>query len=451
MKKNHIIILLLLLATSCAHKRYTRQGEKYEKAGLLQHAVERYAAALKAKNTYADARIGLMRTSALYANKIENALDKSYQNQDDNLVVDNYKALEDLVQLAESNGIEILISERTKGQYLEAKNRYVINHYALGKKLSENEKFDEALKHFNLIIDVSPYYADVEQLISYCKAEPLYRRGQLNMQFKKYRTAYQLFGSALNIDPNYKDSKELREEALYAGMLTVTFLPVQINNSHYKSVVNSIIANVNKAVEMANNPFLQMREQTQATVLQELQKQALAANQEIDITQTIPIRAALSCRLSNLTYNKSQLTRSIKKGFVKVKLKDDKVVFKKVEYAQYKQNARASINFSYSLLSIESGLNLFSGVINPVISDNVEYIVFDGDKQNLYSGNWEKKYTPFDPKKDIIHDTFISKSQMRMLIYGKKTLESEYEMKNKLIIQTANKLAEKLISYNPEN
>ncbi len=450
MNKTYIVTLLILVLTSCAYKRLTKQGAQYEEAGLLEHAIKSYTTALDKKETYASARIGLMRAATLYATEIKTDIEESYQALNDNQVVDNYLKLENLKKQCKSYDVNIEISERTTGQFDESKNRYLIQHYAQGKKLVDNENFTAALEHFSLVESISPHYADVEELSQYCKAEPQYRQGQLHMQLKQFRTAYRAFGKALSADPNFKDAQELMQEALHAGMLTVTFLPIYITYPYYEPYVDAIIANVSQSVEKANNPFLQMREQTQALALQELQKQALAANQEIDVTQTIPIRAALSCRLTKLTYNRSKLTKSIKKGVVKQNVTKDSVVYHKVRYTEYEQSANASLSFSYSLLSVESGFNLFSGIATPSTSDKVKYITFDGDKKNLYPGSWEKANTPFNPKTDQIYDDFISRNRVRVMVYSKRELHTEAEMKNTLVKQASKELSDKLINYNPE-
>ena len=450
MKKIYTYILILFISAGCAHRQYTKQGAKYEEAGMLQQATEYYNAALNAKNTHIDARIGLMRTGTLYANELEKKIEESYIAQNDNEVVENYLKLEKLNTITKKQDVSITISERTLGQYFEAKNRYIIDHYAKGKRLLENENFEGAIEHFQLVIKVSPDYGDSNELIRYCKAEPLYRNALLYMQFKKYRSAYSEFGKTLKIDPNFKDAQNLRQESLYSGMLTVTFLPIYIPNRTYQQYADALIVDVNSKVKKANNPFLQMRERTQASAIQELQKQALLANQIIDITQTIPIRAALSCRLNDLSYYRGRLKKTVKKGFVKETLKNDTTIFHKVYYTLYEQKAEARINFSYSLISVESGLNLFSGNLNTSDYDEISFIVFDGDKKNLYAGDWENKNTPYNPSKDNIKDDFISRSQTRLRINGRRILRSDSYMKNLLIERASDKMSKDLIYYNPE-
>ncbi len=449
MKNTSIYILAFLLLTSCSYKRYTKQAAKYEEAGLLQQATEKYTDALTAKNTYVDARIGLMRVAILYATELESKIENAYNSQNDNEVVENYHKLEQLYKSTKSKEVNINISERTQGQYAEAKERYIEDNYIKGQNLIEQEQFTEALQHLQCVANISPNYGNSKEMIIYCKAEPIYRDAKLKMDFKKYKSAYYQFDKILEIDPYFKDSQTLMQESLYLGMLTVTFLPVYIPYRNYEPYVDEIISNVNKDVNKANNPFLQMRTLSNSMAFDELQKQAILSNKEIDITQTVPVRAALSCRLPEFTYTRSKLTRTVKKGFYK-EIINDSIIFHKVYYSVYEQTAKASLKFSYSLLSVENGSTLFSNSINTSVSDKINYILFDGDKKYLYSGNWEKANTPFSPKVDHIEQSATAIQRMKSLIYGSKVLETETKMTSRILKRASDKLSKELINYNPE-
>ncbi len=223
-------LILLLLTTGCAYRKAAKQGAKYEQAGMYGAAVGQIPFIRSAKGNYIDARIGLMRAAKIYQEQLENKIESSYSSLNDDEVVDNYLILDNLRKKRPFKW-KSPFSPRTQGQYAESKNRFLITHYKEAQQNLDNENFGAAEKHLEAIINVDPTYENAWELLVISKCEPIYRTGKNLMAYQKYRSAYYQFQKILNISQTYKDTRELKDEALEKGMLTIAFLPRIINTA----------------------------------------------------------------------------------------------------------------------------------------------------------------------------------------------------------------------------
>ena len=82
-----LFVTLLVLLSSCAHKRYMKDGLKYEQNGVYNLAVSSYLKSLEERSDYAEARIGLRRSAMLDSVEWEDKLDAAYPQTNDDEVV----------------------------------------------------------------------------------------------------------------------------------------------------------------------------------------------------------------------------------------------------------------------------------------------------------------------------------------------------------------------------
>ncbi|MBO5974629.1 MAG: hypothetical protein J6P95_02765 [Paludibacteraceae bacterium] len=444
-----IVTLISLLLSSCAYKRLFKEGKKYEEAGMLELSVEKYNASLIKKEDFTDARIALNRTIIRYANELEQQIDNNYTQLDDDALVENFIKLKNLKNIADNNRIQLEIGSRTQEQYNESQQRYVIDHYANVLAFIETEDFSTALSHILAIKKVDTNYKDIVEKEIICRCEPLYREALQQMQLEKYRTAYNTFKSIIKIGGNYKDSKSLQDECLEKGMLTVAFTSFYSNDTSKKTFIDKLKSSITTTVQNSNAIFLEIVDinNTEAIV----KEQHLAMQNGIEIQGTlIPVRSHLTLDVPQLTYTKSSLTKTKKKGFIKEIQKDKSVVYHKVYYYECTQSAVAKVTLNYNLKSTETGLTLLSNSYSLQTSDKVHYIEYSGkNASNLLSGSWENQ-GKFNPEKDRVNDNYTAKNNIQTLLKARTSLKSSTELQNVLCTDIAKKLSNSLLNYNPE-
>lgn len=440
---------LMLCLSTCAYKSYTKKGVRYEAAGLYKTATEHYLLALGKKSDYIDARIGLIRAATRYAEELEDLIETNYAALKDDAVVSYYMSFTALRQQCAKYDVDIVIPPRIDGQFTEAKNRYLSDTYRNAEALMDAEKFSDAAVLFQKVLDVDSTYENAKKHLVFCKCEPLYRQAVQHMSSARYRSAYTLLSRVLSIDNSYKDTYDLRQEAVYKGVLTVAFLSVQNANGH-ANLSSQMISEVNRLVQKDNDPFLKMVDLKQTGAL--LQEQKLAIQNNLDFKSAIvPVRAHLSTTINAVTYTKTKLEKVKKKGFLKEIQPDKTVKYKKIYYYDYRQSCTATAKVTYGLTSTETGLLLFNGEAFATVNDSIYYIYYDGrNDSNIRMGSWENQLTAFDPAVDRVEDTYFSASTISKLVNARQILLTVDVLEKDMGVTIGKTIANKLISYNPE-
>ena len=169
-----LAVLSLIILSSCAHKRYMKDGVKYEQNGVYNLAVNSYLKSLEERSDYADARIGLMRSAMLYSVEVEEKVDVAYKQNKDDDVVKYYHLLCDLQANVKNYQLEISISERCEGQYDESKNRYLHDTYRSAQQALNAGEYSQGEKYLRSILSVDNSFKDTKDLLIVAVCEPLY-------------------------------------------------------------------------------------------------------------------------------------------------------------------------------------------------------------------------------------------------------------------------------------
>ena len=443
-------ILVMLLLSACAYKKYAKEASKYEVAGLYELSVKKYISSLVKKPEYIDSRIGLLRVSTRYAEQLSEKIEQSYAVLDDDAVVSYYLKLKDLRSSVEKFRIDLPIDSRVEGQFKEAKSRFLYDKYRQAETLLDQEKFDDAAILFDQVLLVDCTYENVVQLAKYSKSEPIYRQAVANMQRGYYRSAYAQFSRVLNIDSQFKDASDLRQESLNKGMLTVAFLDVR-NAYGHRQFVNSLVAETKAVVQRQNDPFLRMVDLDQTAALIEEQKRALANNLDLK-SAIIPVRALLACRIDDITMRKGKFSEVKTKGFLREVKADKTIVYHKIYYYECQQKADAWAQISYDLTSTSSGLILLSGTFSNSTTDNIHYIYYRNDSRDysIRTGTWQEQNKPFDPAVDYVSDSQIAASSISTLVKARRSLRNIEDLEVDMAPALGRAIAQKLIRFDPE-
>lgn len=439
------IILVTISLTSCFSKKYARVAKKYEDAALYQLAVDNYITSLEKKDKNNDvARIGLMRASQRYLNELEYKINDAYNALQDDQVVDYFVVYQNLKGKAALYQVDIDINQKAQGQFNESKTRYLRAAYTKAQELLDRESFYQAELELIEILKLDPTYERTKELYLYARSEPLYREANNYMDTKRYRSAYNAFTRLKNIDSNYKDVLDLRSEALQNALLTIAIQPAT-NASTYPYLATQITETTKAQFVKANNPFLKIVATDHLQQMLAEQRKALANNLPFDATMLIPVRVFLNGNILLSQYQLSKVESKQRSAYLKYEdKKTRKTAYKKVNYSECTRSVRASIQYRFEFVRVESGTIIANGNLSKTYSDNVQYAVSDYAVSDLYpfdsrSGKSDTIYTNYS-KVDAFRAQFSASSKLAEKAYFEKTFAT----------YAASEIYKKMSEYDPE-
>lgn len=443
-----LFLLLLLSLSSCASKKAYKDGMKYEENQMYIEAVNAYLMALEKKPEYVDARIALMRSSARLSVFLEEKIESAYQRKADQEVVEYYTLFTKLKSATEPYNIEIVINERSHGQFNESKNRYLHDNYDKANQAIATQNFTQAVKLLTDILTVDNNFKDCKELLLFAQCEPFYLQATNAIHNGKYRTAYNYLAKALKIDPNFKDAAQLQTDAVSQGMRLIAFDNIKncSENAYFcQQLKQSTIQLVNKS----NDPFLKMVELAEHKQLIEVQKELMKNGNQIASQNLVPVNTIVTANIQ-VTSKTTPLKNKKCKGYLRQEDKNKNVTYKKVYYYEYSRSRSVSVNIPYVIITTPAGEKLMSATLTPSAQDEIFYIYYDGkNDKNLVLGHWEDT-GKFNPERDVVYSDAMSLSKVKNLVNARKELESTQQMQNKLVQEVAKSLSRAIIATSPK-
>lgn len=459
MKRNLLLTVLvaaIFLSSGCASKKYAKRGDKYEQAGMWELAAESYMRSLSAKCDNIDAIVGLKRTGQKVIDDRCYKMFKAYESDQLKETVYGYLDVLDFQRKAASFGAELTISDMATDYFKDAKPKYLEKVYAESQQLMEAEKFSQAESLLKEIQIIEPEYGNVQEMLKVSKCEPLYRQGKEYMAGGLNRKAYANFDKIIKEHNSYKDSKELKEEALQKALITI-----KVDEFKYsvgkKELATKLQGSVVSNLNALNNPFIKVVDTDNMQQIIDEQRRNVTVGSDMQIGKILGAKAILSASVVEFDQSAGKLQKAEKRGYLKevktVKNKttgaDEKVVsYKKVVYYTYNIKNSAVVSLKFQLLSVETGAVMVSDVIREAMEDEANYATFDGDDDKLVPGNWLSLSK--DSPKDYVSDNSSEVSALRNLLRAKKEVSAVDQLVEKAIANIANKTAQKINKYNPE-
>lgn len=440
------IIIVMISLTSCFSKKYARVAKKYEEAALYQLAVDNYITSLEKKDKNNDAaRIGLMRASQRYLNELEYKINDAYNALQDDQVVDYFVIYQNLKEKAANYQVDIDISQKAQGQFNESKTRHLRATYTKVQESLDKEDFKQAELDLVEILKIDPTYEKTRELYLFARSEPLYREANNYMNTKRYRSAYTTFTRLQNIDTNYKDVANLKIEALQNALLTIAIQPAT-NASAHPYLASQIEGITKTQFIKANNPFLKIVATDHLQQMLAEQRKALANDLPFDATMMIPVRIFLNGNILLSQYQLSKIENKQRSAYLKYEdKKTRKIAYKKVNYSECSQSVKASIQYRYEFVRVESGTIIASGNLSKSYSDNIQYAVSDYDITDLY---------PFDVrqgKSDTIYTSYSKVNTFRSQFSSPPKLPNKSYFEKEFATYAASEIYKKMNAYDPEN
>lgn len=451
-----IILAVALISFGCASKRHAKQGLKFEEAGMYEQAAESFYSSLIADPKNIDAAVGLKKNGQRLLDEKMLAVHKAYTTGDDKETVYKYldaKAYSDKVTAA---GVSLSLTERTEGFYKEAKPRYVEARYNEARLLIDEEKFGQANEIFVEVKKLEPSYQDIDEQIKIAVCEPIYREGSQLLLNSFNRKAYEKFNSIITSYGTYKDAKDLRDEALDKGMITIAISPFA-NSSSRKDAGQLFEGKISSALTSLNNPFIRVVDVRNAKTFVAEQQRAINANSSIEVGKMLAAKAILTGTILKYDASEGKTLQEEKRGFIKevittknkeTGLETYETRYHKVTYKVVRKENKASIGFRYQLSSSETSSVLVADAMEQTASDMVHFAVFQGNANNLVPGYWE--HADKNSPKDKVSDSKIEIDNLQQLLKAKQTIKTVDVLEAEVVDSFIKKIATKINSYNPE-
>ena len=434
----------------------TKKALAFEQKGMYTEAASYFLDALSRKSANIDAAMGLKRTGQLVledklATFFKTHSDKQYEN-----AVYAYIDATEWRSKAKMYMVNLDMPSYYEDYYLDDLAAYLAVVYDKALAHLDKEEFDLGLSYLDEILGLSPTYKDVTELKTYARLEPVYRKGSLALEIKKFRKAYSLFGKT----NSYKDSEELRAYALKEAQYPIAMLP-------FENATN--VANAHKAFESQflnlfinnKNPFIKIIDRVHIQTI--LNEQELGLSGLVD-SQTAAragdlfgAKALLVGRLVSIDIKKKIPKSTKMKGWESYSQKkynaDTKeydliTKYKKVYYYEYQGNNSVNLTVEYKLISTETGEILATNLISDKREDFVRYIKYDGNTKNLYSGSWG--YKLISNESDHINNSYSDRKQIQNLLKANRTIRSTEDLKSVALKNVSSKAVNEINGYNPE-
>lgn len=452
-----LIISTLILGTGgCASKKYAKRGDKYEQAGMWEPAAEAYMRSLAAKRDNVDALVGLKRTGQKTIDEKTLKMMKAYEVDGLKEAVYGYLDIINFKNRASAVGVELSVSDRTTDYFNDAKPKYIEKIYSEAQALLDAEKFTQSELILKEIEAIEPGYGNVQEMMKVSKCEPLYRQGKEYMTTGLNRKAYANFEKIIKEHNSYKDSKELKEEALSKALITIKVEDFKYHEGS-ADVAARIQGGVVSKLNSLNNPFVKVVDTESTQKILEEQKRSIEVGSNIQIGKILAANSIFSATLVEFKQSAGKFQKVEKRGYLKevittknkeTGLEEKKVSYKKVIYYTYSVRNLSVVSLKYQLTSVETGAIMVSDVVREVFDDEANYATFDGDNDKLVPGYWEKMNK--ESEKDYVSDTPAEVSNLRNLLNAKREVSSVAQLTEKAISETASKVAQKINRYNPE-
>ena len=457
MKLKNILYLLAILLVSCTGtKKMTKKALAFEEQGMYNEAANYFFDALKRKSSNTDAAMGLKRTGQLVLDDVLANFFKAHTSKEYKSSVYTYLKAVNWKADAAVYKVNLEIPNYYVDYYNEDLGFYLTSIYDKALSFLDKEDFDKGLSFLDEILRLNPTYKDVAELKTYARLEPIYRKGTLALENKKFRKAYYLFAKTIA----YKDSEELKAYALKEAQYPIAMLPFENAtssvNTHKSFESQFLNLFINK-----KNPFIKIIDRVHIETV--LSEQELGLSGLVD-SQTAAragdlfgAKALLVGRLVSLDakYNKPKAVK--KKGWESFKQKKFNAATKeydlitkytKVKYNEFEGSVYVNLTIEYKLISTETGEILATNLISDKRKDSVKYIEYEGNTKNLFSGSWVSKQEASES--DHRNTSYNDRKKIQNLLKANKNLRTKEDLQSVALKNVSTKAVAEINKYNPE-
>lgn len=397
--------MMLLMAVGCTtSKSLMKDGMEFQSAGMYEQAVEAYKQSLSRKITNAESKKGLQESGQRLLEVKLDEFSRARLMDRHRDAVYSFMDAESFMESLKRYGVRLEMPQHYLKDYTVVEDIYLSDLYARGTQALEDEQFEKAEKLFQEVSRIHPGYGDVERKLGKSVLEPEYRRATGFMSEERYREAYRLFEGIYRQDPDYRDTQELMEESLEMGRFVVALLPFDAHG-HPQEVATRVQAYTMDGLSDLDNPFLKIVDRQNLDRI--IAEQQFSVSGVIDEASAIEVgnltgaEAILIGELIDYRESLGKLQVRTQNGYesYSVKEKDsegnEKTVtrYRPVSYKEYRNTKEVFVSIHVKLLSLETSEVLVSEIIDRELSDEVDYIRYDGNASRLFPQRNDRVWT----------------------------------------------------------
>ncbi len=285
--------------------------------------------------------------------------------------------------------------------YKDVKNKLqqaLNERYKEGSYYLMQENFKEAELAFEQVKNINNNYLDVKNLYKEAASEPIYRKAIKDLRKGKCRTAYLELDEIIKRFDAYKNSDELKSEALVCAEYPIIVESFKIRNSNgfenniQNAVIEDILASKNPFVKIIkgsndiSSPYYNISE----TSTNNLQAKRYIQNSYFNTNA----KAVLTIHINQYQLQENPVraydVNGIEVNKIKSRSGKDSLIEKSVVYKEYEKRTTIQANITYRLVEIATGKIVMQKTIQK--SD---------EKQIRYARNNNSNYSKIYPTRNV--------------------------------------------------
>lgn len=285
--------------------------------------------------------------------------------------------------------------------YKDVKNKLqqaLNERYKEGSYYLMQENFKEAELAFEQVKNINNNYLDVKNLYKEAASEPIYRKAIKDLKKGKCRTAYLELDEIIKRFDAYKNSDELKSEALVCAEYPIIVESFKIRNSNgfenniQNAVIEDILASKNPFVKIIkgsndiSSPYYNISE----TSKNNLQAKRYIQNSYFNTNA----KAVLTIHINQYQLQENPVrvydVNGIEVNKIKSRSGKDSLIEKSVVYKEYEKRTTIQANITYRLVEIGTGKILMQKTIQK-----------NDEKQIRYARNNNSNYSKIYPTRNV--------------------------------------------------
>ncbi len=455
-----LLLIAILLLSGCKSKRLVNKAVKLENSGLYTDAANMYYYSLDANSNNIEAKVGLQRTGQMVLEDRIKAFKEQYNNGSTKDAVYTFRNAEAYYKKLSVLGVKLELSEEQRAYYNEVEDLYLNKSYQDAVKALNLEEFNSAEPIFSEILAIKANYKDAKSKWVIAKYEPIYLAGTDNLANRLFRKAYYDFATIIDRTGGYKNSLELKNEALENAMITIAIVPFSYHNSREKEFASKLETKLIRNINNLKSPFYRVVSDrvVQSSPLTNYNGNPTKHIQSLkSVGAKVEAKAILTGSVIRIYRKTGKLQRTERRGYTKRTIevvnkttneKEKKIVYDKVVYYEYRKKNLVQISLKYALTRMDNGEIVVSDIFTKERTDEIRYAGFNGNYKSLVPGYWKDKNKKSDS--DKIYDDRSSVYQLRNLFNNKREISSTYQIETYLLGQASSSIAKHISNYNPE-
>ncbi len=417
-----------------------KEAMVYEEGGLTEKAFDTYKE-VYIQHGKPEALVGMRRIGQEVLRKKVVLAQSECAKGNYELALNLYEEL--LAYHSANSKLELNLPPGTLDQQSNCKSSYIDFLFESAEAAVKEERFEEAREYTSKIRSLDRNNKKAEYLDILSRIYPNYNLGLKAEELGLWREAYGYFLEVTKLDAGFKDAMQRRDQALDKARYTLAFIPVK-NEKVDASLETSLSASIKQQILALKSPFIELLERERLE--QMINEQMMSMNPAFDQNKVIEAGKLSGARYiitgELISYeNKIAAQRTFeRKGYLGAN-----VNAKKVKYREHRLGRGVDASFKYQILDAETGKVYATDIITFSDRDNVVYSEFEGDYNKLYPGAW--KWQLLSNSEDVVYVN--EKERLMNEFTGRKGPVSEMEMRNRMMKQISEKVADAVSKFKP--